>query len=68
MIGVLVRDEDGIGAGEGLGVGEHAGVEHQRGAVVLEPDAGVAELRDPHERSLVGRFLNPMVDYEDESD
>ena len=57
VVGVLVGDQHGVRAVDGLGVGEDAGVEDDRGAVVLDADTGMAELRDPH-----GSHGNPPVD------
>ena len=48
VVGVQVGDEHGRGAVNGLRLGEHPRVDHERHPVVLDPDAGVAELRDSH--------------------
>jgi hypothetical protein len=49
MVGVLVGDHHRVGPVDRLRVGEHPGVEDDHLPVVLEPDAGVAELGDPHD-------------------
>src|SRR5687768_6099667 len=54
VVGVLVRDHHGVRAVDGLGLGEAAGVDDEGVAVVLDADAGVAELRDAHAPSLGG--------------
>jgi hypothetical protein len=49
VIWVFVGDEDRGGACQGRGrVGERARVDDQDRAVLLQPDAGVAELGEPH--------------------
>ena len=48
VVRVLVGDQHRAGAVHRLGVGEHARVDDDAAAVVLEPDAGVTELGDPH--------------------
>jgi len=48
VVGVQVSDEHGRGAVNGVRLGEHPRVDHERHSVVLDPDAGVAELRDAH--------------------
>ena len=48
VVRVLVGDQHGVDAVDGGRVGEHAGIDDDRRAVVLDPDAGVAELGDPH--------------------
>jgi hypothetical protein len=57
VIGVLVGDHHRIRAVDGLRVGEHPGVHHDDLPVVLQPDAGVPELRDPHGLSLGRSWL-----------
>jgi len=52
MVGVDVGDQDRGGTVDRLALGEHAGVEDEHLTVVLDPDAGVAELRDPHAPSV----------------
>ena len=46
-------DQDCGGAVDRLVIGEHSGVDHHDVAVVLDADAGMAELRDPHEPNVV---------------
>ena len=53
VVGVLVGDQHRVGAVEGPDVGEHPRVEHHGRAVVLDPDAGMAELRDPHAPTVI---------------
>ena len=48
VVGVHVRHQHRGGAGHRLGLGEDARVEDHHVPLVLDPDAGVAELRDPH--------------------
>ena len=52
VVGVLVGDQHRVRAVDGLGIGEHPGVDDDHRAVVLDPDAGMPELRDPHAASL----------------
>ena len=52
VVGVLVGDEHRGGAVDCLRLGPLARIDHQRRAVVLEPDARVSELRDPHSANL----------------
>ena len=49
VVGMLVRDEDAVGAVEGrVDLAEHAGVDDERAVAVVEADAGVGELRQLH--------------------
>jgi hypothetical protein len=48
VVGVLVGDEHRVGSGEGLAAREHPRVQQQGDAVVLDPHARVAELREAH--------------------
>ena len=53
VIGVLVRDQDGVEPGEsGEPVREVAGIEKDCGAVVFDQDAGVPEVCDLHGVSM----------------
>jgi len=49
MVRVLVGDQDRGGSGQGRGrVAPRAGVDDQNGAVLLQPDARMPELGEPH--------------------
>ena len=50
VVGVLVRDQDGVGAGDDVRRvrREHTGVDDKRGAILLEDDAGVLVLGQLH--------------------
>jgi hypothetical protein len=48
VIGMLVRHQDGIDAGERLVLAPFSGVDDQDSAGFLEANAGVGELRDLH--------------------
>jgi hypothetical protein len=47
MVGVLMRDQDGVSTERGP-LAEHAGVDDQHGGVGFDPDAGVRVLDQPH--------------------
>ncbi|HRD63644.1 MAG TPA: hypothetical protein PL137_22285 [Nocardioides sp.] len=49
MVGMQVRHQHRRRSVDRLGLGEHPRIENHHLTVVLDPDAGVAELGDPHE-------------------
>ena len=53
VVGVLVRDEYGGRTLDGFPLREGARIQHHDVVVVLDADAGVAELGDPHGPNLV---------------
>jgi hypothetical protein len=48
VIGVLMRDEQGVRAGGRISSAPDTGVDHDLLAVTFKPDARVPELRHPH--------------------
>lgn len=53
MVEVLVGDQYGVRSVDRLDVGEDTGVEDDGGAVVLDPDAGMAELGNPYAATVI---------------
>src|ERR1022692_963033 len=56
VVGMLVRDQDGVRSGQRILAAPYTWIEHDRLAVAFQPDAGMPELRHPHgcSRSLTG--------------
>ncbi len=48
MVVVFMRDQDRVRAGERLGLAPHTGIDNQRAALVLQADAGMDVLGNPH--------------------